>query len=55
MAKETGNQFVLVLLLVGLVSGAGVWNYRRNVAIEAAEPRPYRSYSLSDLEALKSA
>lgn len=55
MAKESGKPVVLLLLLMGLISGAGVWNYRRNVAIEAAEPRPYRSYSLADLEALKSA
>ena len=55
MSQEKSNHAVLLLLLVGLVSGAGAWNYRRNVAIEATEPRPYRSYSLADLEALKGA
>jgi len=55
MAKEKGNQFVLLLLLLGLVSGAGAWNYRRNVELEAAEPRPYGSYSREDLESLQSA
>ena len=55
MAKEKSNQFLMLLLLLGLIAGAGGWNYRRNVEIEAAEPRPYRSYSLEDLESLKSA
>jgi len=55
MAKEKGSQVVLLLVLLGLVAGAGGWNYRRNVAIEAAAPRPYGSYSLEDLEALKTA
>jgi hypothetical protein len=55
MAKEQGNQVILLLLLLGLISGAGTWNYRRNVEIEAAAPRPYGSYSLEDLESLKSA
>jgi hypothetical protein len=55
MAKEKGNQVVLLLLVLGLASGAGAWNYRRNVELEAAEPRPYGSYSLQDLEALKGA
>jgi len=55
MAKEKGNQFVLLLLLLGLASGAGAWNYRRNIELEAASPRPYASYSLQDLESLKSA
>ncbi|MBW2288847.1 MAG: hypothetical protein JRG80_00975 [Deltaproteobacteria bacterium] len=55
MAEGRGNQVVVLLLLLGLIAGAGGWNYRRNVEIEAAEPRPYRSYSLVDLESLKHA
>ena len=55
MAKEKSNHFMMLSLLLGLIAGAGGWNYHRNVEREAAEPRPYRSYSLEDLEALKSA
>jgi hypothetical protein len=55
MAKTGGNQIMLLLALLGLISGAGAWNYNRNVELEAAAPRPYRSYSLEDLEALKGA
>jgi hypothetical protein len=55
MAKDRGNPVVVLLLLLGLITGAGAWNYRRNVEIEATEPRPYRNYSLEDLESLKSA
>jgi len=55
MAKKQGNQVILLLVMLGLISGAGAWNYKRNVELEAASPRPYRSYSLADLEALKSA
>lgn len=57
MAKSSGsgNQLVMLLVLLGILAGAGTWNYRRNLAIEEAEPRPYRSYSSKDLEALRSA
>ena len=43
MAKKEGNQVVLLLVLLGLITGVGGWNYRRNLAIEAAMPRPYGS------------
>jgi hypothetical protein len=55
MAKKEGSQAMLLLVLLGLVSGAGAWNYKRNLDLEAASPRPYRSYSIEDLEALQSA
>jgi hypothetical protein len=55
MAKEKGNHVVALLVLLGLIAGAGSWNYRRNVEIEAAAPRPYGSYSVEDLESLKNA
>ncbi len=42
----------LLLLLLALAAGAGAWNLRRNLALEEAEPRPYRGYSLGDLDAL---
>jgi hypothetical protein len=44
---------LLVLLL--LLVGAGTWNYRRNLARESQEDRPYRSYAEADLEKLLSA
>ena len=57
MAKSSGSgsQVVALLCLLGILAGAGAWNYRRNLQLEASELRPYRSYSLEDLEALKSA
>ena len=55
MAKEKGSRTLTLLLLLGLITGVGGWNYRRNIQIEAVEPRPYRSYSLEDLESLKGA
>src|SRR5206468_385073 len=41
----------LALLLLVLVGGIG-WNYRRNLAAEQREFRPYRSYSDADLATL---
>jgi hypothetical protein len=57
MAKSSGagSQIVMLLILLGILGGAGTWNYRRNLAIENAEPRPYRSFSSEDLESLRSA
>jgi hypothetical protein len=56
MAKSgKGNQGLLLLVLVGILIGGGTWNFRRNLAIEEAEPRPYRGYSLEQLEDLKAA
>lgn len=57
MAKSSGKggQVFLLLVLVGILVGGGTWNYRRNLKIEEAEPRPYRSYSFEQLESLKAA
>ena len=46
----------LVLLLV-VVAVAGGWNYHRNLQLEKASEnnRPYRSYAVGDLEALRAA
>ena len=56
MAKGSGgNQFVALLVLLGLVGGGGTWNYRRNAAADAAEYRPYRTYSVADLAVLRGA
>lgn len=46
-----GSLGKLVVLLL-ILAGFGTWNYRRNVEAEAAQPRPYRSYSDAQLEAL---
>ena len=42
--------FLVALLL--LAGGAGAWNYRRNLALEEGEYRPYRGYATRDLDAL---
>ena len=46
--KGRGKLIFLLVLLVGV----STWNYQRNVAIEEAKPRPYRSYSDAELEQL---
>ncbi len=57
MAKGggAGQAALLFLVLAALVGGYGTWNYRRNVAAEEAEYRPFGSYSGADLEALAQA
>jgi hypothetical protein len=57
MAKSSGKgkQGLLLLVLLGILAGAGSWNYKRNLAIEEAEPRPYRSYTLAQLDDLRAA
>ena len=51
--RATGSLVFLLLLLVG----AGGWNYHRNWEIEKQTDgvRPYKSYEVEDLEALKAA
>jgi hypothetical protein len=55
MAKTSSSNLPLLLLLLAILAGAGTWNYQRNLKLEAAKPRPFGSYSLSDLEALQAA
>jgi hypothetical protein len=55
MAKTSSSNLPLLLLLLAILAGAGTWNYQRNLKLEAATPRPFGSYSLSDLEALQAA
>ena len=57
MAKSSGKggRAFLLLILLGILVGGGTWNYRRNVQIEEAEPRPYSSYAFGQLESLKAA
>jgi hypothetical protein len=57
MAKSSGKggQVFLLLILLGILFGGGTWNYQRNLKLEESEPRPYRGYSLEQLESLKAA
>lgn len=45
----------LMLLVVGALAAAGAANYRRNLAREAQEPRPFRGYATADLDTLAKA
>ena len=51
--RATGTLALLLLLL----SGAGGWNYYRNLQLEKEwdGDRPYESYAVSDLESLRAA
>jgi hypothetical protein len=55
MAKLSSGNLPALMLLLAVLVGAGAWNYHRNLKLEAAEPRPYASYSRTDLEALQAA
>ncbi|MBJ18081.1 MAG: hypothetical protein GY910_24665 [bacterium] len=54
---QAGRATGSILLLLVLLSGAGVWNYHRNLQIEklSGERRPYESYAVADVEALRAA
>lgn len=49
------RRLLLLLLVLGVLAGAGAWNYQRNLAREAAEKGPYGSYSDEQLAALREA
>ena len=55
--REAGRATGSILLLLVLVSGLGAWNYHRNLTIEKQSEgrRPYESYAVADIEALRSA
>jgi hypothetical protein len=55
-AAGFGSAALLAVLVLGAL-GAGAWNYRRNVALEAAtrSARPLAGYDTADLEALAEA
>jgi len=59
MAKDdsrgASGQLLLLVGLLALLIGAGAWNYRRNVALEQAQVRPYRTLSDADLAMLLAA
>jgi len=54
MGDGFGRPMVALMLLAGMV-GLGAWNFHRNVAAEKQEPRPFGSYSDSEVEALVAA
>lgn len=54
MAKSSGTSGPLLISLLILCAAMG-WNYMRNSDAELREVRPYRSYSDSELEQLKTA
>jgi hypothetical protein len=45
----------MLLVLLAILGGAGSWNYKRNLAAEEAQPRPYKSYSDEQLDQLLTA
>jgi hypothetical protein len=46
---------VQLLALLAALGAGGWWNYQRNLAKEAAEPRPFRAYADADLVSLSEA
>jgi hypothetical protein len=49
------RRVVQLLALLAVVGAGGWWNYQRNLAKEAAEPRPFRGYAEADLVSLSEA
>jgi len=47
-----GGRLLLLVVLLALLIGGGAWNYRRNVALEESQVRPYRTLSDGDLAML---
>ena len=54
---QSGRATGSVLLLLVMLSGAGGWNYHRNLQLEAETEgsRPFESYSTDDLATLRDA
>jgi len=55
--SQSGRATGSIMLLLVLLSGLGAWNYHRNwqIEIETEGHRPYRSYAVADLDALREA
>ena len=55
--RQSGRATGSILLLLVLLSGAGAWNYHRNLQIEKETEgvRPFESYSTEDLVLLRDA
>jgi hypothetical protein len=49
------RRIVRLLAVLAVLGAAGAWNYQRNVAKEASEPRPFRGYADADLVSLQGA
>jgi hypothetical protein len=49
------DQKLMLVVLLALMGGLGTWNYKRNLAAEQAELRPFRTYSDADLDSLTAA
>jgi hypothetical protein len=43
--SEAGSSVATLILLLAILVGAGVWNYRRNAAVEEDDYRPFRGYT----------
>lgn len=50
--KGGGQSIGMLIVLLAILGGIGTWNYKRNLEAEAAQPRPYRSYSDDQLDQL---
>ena len=56
MSKDGGGgKAKILVVLLAVMVGGGSWNYQRNLAAEAADPRPYKSYSIEQLDQLLAA
>jgi hypothetical protein len=49
------RRIVQLLAVLAVLGAGGWWNYQRNLAKEAAEPRPFRGYAEADLVSLQGA
>jgi hypothetical protein len=49
------RRVVQLFALLAVLGAGGWWNYQRNLAKEAAEPRPFRGYADADLVSLAEA
>jgi hypothetical protein len=54
-ALRGSSNLPTLLFLLAILAAGGAWNYQRNLKAEEAQPRPYRSYSDENLEALRAA
>lgn len=54
---ESGRAIGSLLLMLVLLAAGGGWNYYRNLQFEKASnsSRPYKAYSVADLESLRAA
>lgn len=50
-----GKPLLTLLLLLLVAGGIGAWNYDRNLKKESQLPRPWKSYSMADLQSMEGA